>query len=140
VNALDLIRARGAAAQICVLRDGEVVLDHAVGCCRDDLFWIFSASKPLIALLVHLLAQRGSCRSTTAWRALARVRPARQGGDHGPAGVATPVRGVGGARLWARHMPIRGRGPAAVQRRRDRPVPAAADPLVAGVPAGRPGR
>ena len=58
-RALDLVRARGAAAQICVLRDGEVVLDDAVGCRADDLFWIFSASKPLIALLVHLLVQRG---------------------------------------------------------------------------------
>jgi CubicO group peptidase (beta-lactamase class C family) len=58
-RALDLVRARGAAAQICVLRDGQVVLDHAVGCRPDDLFWIFSASKPFVALLVHLLAQRG---------------------------------------------------------------------------------
>jgi len=58
-RALDLAQARGAAAQICVLRDGEVVLDKAFGCRPDDLFWIFSASKPLIALLVHLLAQRG---------------------------------------------------------------------------------
>jgi CubicO group peptidase (beta-lactamase class C family) len=58
-RALDLVRSRGAAAQICVLRDGQVVLDHAAGCRPDALFWIFSASKPFVALLVHLLAQRG---------------------------------------------------------------------------------
>jgi CubicO group peptidase (beta-lactamase class C family) len=58
-RALDLVRERGAAAQLCVLADGEVVLDCAVGCGQDALFWIFSASKPFVALLVHLLAQRG---------------------------------------------------------------------------------
>jgi CubicO group peptidase (beta-lactamase class C family) len=56
---LSLVRERGAAAQLCVLRDEEVVLDRAVGCGHDALFWIFSASKPFVALLVHLLAQRG---------------------------------------------------------------------------------
>jgi len=58
-RALDLVRARGAAAQLCVVRDGQVVLDRAVGCRPDSLFWIFSVSKPFVALLVHLLAQRG---------------------------------------------------------------------------------
>ncbi len=58
-RALGLVRERGATAQLCVLRDGQVVVDCAVGCGRDDLFWIFSASKPFVALLVHLLAQRG---------------------------------------------------------------------------------
>jgi CubicO group peptidase (beta-lactamase class C family) len=58
-QALDLVRGRGAAAQLCVVRDGQVVLDRAVGCRPDSLFWIFSASKPFVALLVHLLAQRG---------------------------------------------------------------------------------
>jgi CubicO group peptidase (beta-lactamase class C family) len=57
--AWELVRARGAAAQLCVLRDGEVVLDQATGCRPDDLFWIFSASKPYVAMLVHLLAERG---------------------------------------------------------------------------------
>ncbi|TDV56208.1 serine hydrolase domain-containing protein [Actinophytocola oryzae] len=58
-NPLELVRARGVRAQLCVLRDGEVLLDHAVGCEPDSLFWIFSASKPFVALLVHLLAERG---------------------------------------------------------------------------------
>jgi CubicO group peptidase (beta-lactamase class C family) len=58
-RALDLVLARGAAAQICVLRDGQVVLDRAAGCRPDGLFWVFSASKPFVALLVHLLAERG---------------------------------------------------------------------------------
>jgi CubicO group peptidase (beta-lactamase class C family) len=56
---LDLVRARGVTAQICVLLDGRVVLDRAIGCQPDALFWVFSASKPLVALLVHLLAERG---------------------------------------------------------------------------------
>jgi CubicO group peptidase (beta-lactamase class C family) len=50
---------RGAAAQICVIRHGEVVLDRAIGCAPDALFAIYSASKPFAALLVHLLAERG---------------------------------------------------------------------------------
>lgn len=58
-RAWELVRARGAAAQLCVLRDGEVLLDDATGCPPDDLFWIFSASKPYVALLVHRLAERG---------------------------------------------------------------------------------
>jgi CubicO group peptidase (beta-lactamase class C family) len=57
-RALDLVRARNATAQLCVLRDGNVVLDRAFGCGPEDLFWIFSASKPFVALLVHLLAER----------------------------------------------------------------------------------
>jgi CubicO group peptidase (beta-lactamase class C family) len=42
-----------------VLRHGEVVLDHSIGCSRDALFLIYSISKPFVALLVHLLAERG---------------------------------------------------------------------------------
>lgn len=58
-DALELVRRRGAAAQLCVIRDGRVVIDEAVGCAPDSLFWIFSTSKPYVALLVHLLAERG---------------------------------------------------------------------------------
>src|SRR4051794_29801462 len=57
--ALDVVRSRGARAQLCVLRDGQVVLDRSFGCEPDSLFWIFSASKPYTALAVHLLAERG---------------------------------------------------------------------------------
>jgi CubicO group peptidase (beta-lactamase class C family) len=42
-----------------MVREGQVVVDRVVGCRPDALFWIFSASKPFVALLVHLLAQRG---------------------------------------------------------------------------------
>jgi CubicO group peptidase (beta-lactamase class C family) len=58
-RALELIRSRNATAQLCVMRDGQVVLDRSFGCRRDALFLIYSASKPFVALLVHLLAQRG---------------------------------------------------------------------------------
>ncbi len=58
-RALELVYARGATAQLCVLRGGRVLLDRAIGCRPDALFWIFSTSKPFVALLVHLLAQRG---------------------------------------------------------------------------------
>jgi len=61
-RALDLVRARGGAAQVCLVRDGTVVLDRAFGCEVDDLFWIFSTSKPFAALLVHRLAERGVLR------------------------------------------------------------------------------
>jgi CubicO group peptidase (beta-lactamase class C family) len=54
-----MIAARGAAAQVCVLQHGHVVLDRAFGCEPDALFWAFSASKPFIALLTHLFAERG---------------------------------------------------------------------------------
>jgi CubicO group peptidase (beta-lactamase class C family) len=43
-----------------VLSHGEVVLDLAVGCQPDSLFLLFSAGKPMVALLVHQLAERGA--------------------------------------------------------------------------------
>ncbi|HEU5331398.1 MAG TPA: serine hydrolase domain-containing protein [Actinocrinis sp.] len=58
-RAVDLVRARGGKAQLCVLSRGTVVLDRSFGCAPDDLFWIFSASKPFIALLIHKLAEQG---------------------------------------------------------------------------------
>ncbi|MCO5997142.1 serine hydrolase domain-containing protein [Actinoallomurus rhizosphaericola] len=58
-RALDLVHARGGRAQLCVLREGRVLLDRSVGCGPDALFCLFSAGKPFVALLVHLLAQRG---------------------------------------------------------------------------------
>src|ERR1700730_14092071 len=58
-RALELIKSRNATAQLCVIRDGQVVLDRSFNCRRDALFLIYSASKPFVALLVHLLAQRG---------------------------------------------------------------------------------
>lgn len=58
-RAVELVRGRRAAAQLCVMRDGQVLVDMAVGCSTDALFWTFSASKPYVALLIHLLAERG---------------------------------------------------------------------------------
>jgi CubicO group peptidase (beta-lactamase class C family) len=59
ISCLGRIRKGKAAAQICVLRDNEVVLSHAFGCKENSLFWIFSASKPFMAALIYLLAERG---------------------------------------------------------------------------------
>jgi CubicO group peptidase (beta-lactamase class C family) len=58
-KAINLVRERGGPAQLCILVRGEVVLDEAVECRPDSLFFLFSASKPMVALLVHLLAERG---------------------------------------------------------------------------------
>jgi CubicO group peptidase (beta-lactamase class C family) len=57
--AVALATARGCPAQLCVIHRDQVVLDQAIGCRPDSLFFLFSASKPLTALLVHLLAERG---------------------------------------------------------------------------------
>ena len=54
-----LVRARGARASLCVVRDGRVLIDQSCGGPPDGLFWIFSASKPFTALLVHRLAVAG---------------------------------------------------------------------------------
>ena len=58
-GAWDLVRARRMPAQLVVLLDGEPVLDRAMGCARDDLFWLFSAGKPYLAVLVRRLVQDG---------------------------------------------------------------------------------
>lgn len=58
-RAVELVRGWGAVAQLCVLRDGQVIVDRAFGCRPDALFWTFSAGKPFAALLVHRLAERG---------------------------------------------------------------------------------
>jgi CubicO group peptidase (beta-lactamase class C family) len=44
---------------VCLLRRGQVVLDQSFGCRPDDLFLLFSAGKPFVAVLVHQLADRG---------------------------------------------------------------------------------
>jgi len=59
-RAVELVEHRGAAAQLCVLRDGDVVLDRAVGAGPDTPFLLFSAGKPLTAMLVHRLAGQGA--------------------------------------------------------------------------------
>ena len=57
---LALIERPGVAAQLCVLRDGETVLERSVGAARDEPFLLFSAGKPLTAMLVHRLAAQGA--------------------------------------------------------------------------------
>ena len=57
---IELVASREAAAQLCVLRDGELVLDRAFGVEPDAQFLLFSAGKPLTAMLVHRLAGQGA--------------------------------------------------------------------------------
>jgi CubicO group peptidase (beta-lactamase class C family) len=59
-SAITLIRVRGCPAQICVIVRGQVVLDETFKCRPDALFFLFSASKPLVALAVHMLAERAA--------------------------------------------------------------------------------
>ncbi|HEY1647309.1 MAG TPA: serine hydrolase domain-containing protein [Terracidiphilus sp.] len=58
-DAVALAQARGAIAQLCIIRHGKLVLQHNFGCDERSLFWIFSASKPYIAALIYVLADRG---------------------------------------------------------------------------------
>jgi CubicO group peptidase (beta-lactamase class C family) len=57
--AVELVRSRKAVAQLCVIRDGRVVVDQALGCEPDALFWLFSASKPYVAIVIHQLVEAG---------------------------------------------------------------------------------
>ena len=60
-----LTRVVGLAAawsdrgQLRVERGGRLALDLTFGCAPDSLFWLFSASKPFIAVLVHRYVERG---------------------------------------------------------------------------------
>jgi CubicO group peptidase (beta-lactamase class C family) len=58
-EAIQLVQDRGAIAQLCVVRDGQVVVDLSFGCAPDALFWIFSASKPYVAIVIHQLVEAG---------------------------------------------------------------------------------
>lgn len=58
-EAIQLVEGRDLPAQLCVIQDDQVIADLAVNCRLDDLFWLFSASKPYVALLVHQLAAEG---------------------------------------------------------------------------------
>ncbi|GAA2706996.1 serine hydrolase domain-containing protein [Actinoplanes palleronii] len=59
---LAMAAARGAAAQLVVLRHGDVLIDRSFGAPPDVPFLLFSAGKPLIAVLVHQLAEQGLLR------------------------------------------------------------------------------
>lgn len=55
-----LVGERRATARLCVLKDGRPVLDRGFGGAPPDaLYYLFSTSKPFVALLVHLMARRG---------------------------------------------------------------------------------
>ncbi len=56
-HAVKLIQTRGGASALCLLKDGKVLLDRHFGTDSEALFWIFSASKPFVALAVHQLVQ-----------------------------------------------------------------------------------
>ena len=58
-QASELARVHGAIAQLRVLRHGQVVLDWQNRCIPNALFFLLSASKPFIAIQIHLLAERG---------------------------------------------------------------------------------
>ncbi|MDR0591971.1 MAG: beta-lactamase family protein [Bifidobacteriaceae bacterium] len=51
--------ARGGAYSILALRGGRVVAEFRRGCGPDSLFYCFSVTKPVTAMAVHLLAERG---------------------------------------------------------------------------------
>jgi CubicO group peptidase (beta-lactamase class C family) len=57
---LRLVASRGGSAQLCVLRGGEVLFDWSFGVAVDMPFLLFSAGKPLTAVLVHQLAEAGA--------------------------------------------------------------------------------
>ncbi|MEU4240198.1 serine hydrolase domain-containing protein [Actinoplanes sp. NPDC026619] len=59
-RAVELIEERPNRAQLCVIRDGQVVLDQAWGADADTPFLLFSAGKPFTAMLVHRLARQGA--------------------------------------------------------------------------------
>lgn len=56
---LELVGSRPAPAQLVVVHRGSVVIDYAQACGRDELFWIFSASKPYVVVLLYMLVDRG---------------------------------------------------------------------------------
>lgn len=51
--------ARGRRFQLTVLRHGIPLVRIAEGCSPTDLFWLFSAGKPFIAVLLERLADQG---------------------------------------------------------------------------------
>ena len=58
-QAKELVEARSGAAQLCVLRHGETVLEISLRCEPDSLFLLWSTGKPFVTMAVHLLAERG---------------------------------------------------------------------------------
>ncbi|WP_405055767.1 beta-lactamase family protein [Kribbella sp. NBC_01505] len=58
-TAIEQVQTRRGVAQLCVIRDGRVVVDQSFGCEPDALFWLFAASEPYVAILVHQLVESG---------------------------------------------------------------------------------
>jgi len=58
-HAVELAAAWSPRGQLTVIRHGRLALDVAFGCAPDALFWLFSASKPFVAVLVLQLVERG---------------------------------------------------------------------------------
>ena len=58
-RATALATAWSSRGQLRVEQHGQVLLDAVWGCEPDALFWLFSASKPFIAVLVHRYVERG---------------------------------------------------------------------------------
>ena len=58
-EAVELVQDRRVIAQLFVAKDGQVVVDLSFGCPPDALFWLFSASKPYLAIVIHQLVEAG---------------------------------------------------------------------------------
>ena len=58
--ALDEAEGRGGRWQLVVWKDDRLVIDRASDAEGPDLFWAWSASKPVIALLVWQLIEAGT--------------------------------------------------------------------------------
>ncbi len=58
-TALGEVAGRGGSWQLVVWRGDQLVIDRRSDAAGPDLFWLWSASKPYIALLVWQLAERG---------------------------------------------------------------------------------
>jgi CubicO group peptidase (beta-lactamase class C family) len=56
---IDLAQRRGGAHSLLALRGGRIVAEHRRGCGPRSLFYCFSVTKPITAMAVHLLAERG---------------------------------------------------------------------------------
>jgi CubicO group peptidase (beta-lactamase class C family) len=54
-----LAERRGGAYSLLALRGGEMVAERHRGCGPNSLFYCFSVTKPVTAMAVHLLAERG---------------------------------------------------------------------------------
>nr|NLD39972.1 beta-lactamase family protein [Actinomycetales bacterium] len=59
-TAIRLASSRPGTGRLTVARHGHLVLDHRWGPHEGDLHWVFSAAKPVVAVLIHQLADDGA--------------------------------------------------------------------------------